>query len=193
MEDLQTFTDIDVVISNITGGDIETDSQSPFFIKPTLNQPNKKPGMNKQISTENNNIAGTSTARSYEMSDGIIHESFSTLEDSDNSAEILADTDMNPANDIIIVLTDDVKCDELTDLYNKFKNRLKLIIHYGSNNEVKQIFEHFSQIISVNSLKKAVNKSYLLVQNGQTILFPRTEKNFDFFRHVDFVYHNILI
>ena len=81
---------------------------------------------------------------------------------------------------------DDIRRDELTNIYNKFKDRLKLIIHYGNNVDLTGIFNNISEIIKVNSLKKAVNKSYLNVKNGQTILFPRVESNFDYFKHVKF-------
>lgn len=186
MIDMETLTDIDAAISKIANSDMETKSQSSFLIKPTLNNPNSKPKMNTQMKNSKNNIVDMATARSYEMNSGILNESYSILDESDNSADILADTDTNPINDIIIILSDDVRSDELTDIYNKFKDRLKLIIHYGNNIAVKNIFNNFSEIISVNSLKNAVNKSYLRVKNGQTILFPRIDKNFDFFKHVNF-------
>ena len=180
---METLTDIDVVINKVTNSDMETIAQSSFLNKHSLNQPNRKLNMK----TSKNYITDISTARSYEMNSGVLSESYSILDDSDNSAEILADTDMAPVNDIIIILSDDVRADELNDIYNKFKDRLKLIINYGNNINVKGIFNNFSEIINVNSLKKAVNKSYLQVQNGQTILFPRIEKDFDYFKHVNFI------
>ncbi|MEN8119210.1 MAG: hypothetical protein ABFS35_02640 [Bacteroidota bacterium] len=179
---METITDIDVVISKISNNVMEPISQSSFLNKPMFNQPNSK----SKMETLENNIMDIATARSYEMNSGILSESYSILNESDNSAEVLSDTDNKSVNDIIIILSDDVKSDELTCIYNKFKDRLKLIIHYGNNNAVKRIFNNFSEIISVNTLKNAVNKSYLLVQNGQTILFPRIETNFDFFKHVTF-------
>ncbi|RLD65036.1 MAG: hypothetical protein DRI95_09590 [Bacteroidetes bacterium] len=186
MIDMETLTDIDAVISKITNSNIEAKLQSTFLDQPTLIQAKSEPKMNIQMKTNENNIIDTATVRSYEMNSGVLNESYSILEDTDNSAEILADTDMNPNNDLIIIISDDIRSDELTNIYNKFKDRLKLIIHYGNNVNITNIINNFSEVINVNSLKKAVNKSYINVKNGQTILFPRIETNFDYFKHVKF-------
>ncbi len=181
MIDMETLTDIDVVINKITNSNIEAKLQNAL-----LNQVNTEPKMNTQMKAKENNIVDTATVRSYEMNSGVLNESYSILEDNDDSAGILADTDMTPNNDLIIIISDDIRSDELTNIYNKFKDRLKLIIHYGNNVDLTGIFNNISEIIKVNSLKKAVNKSYLNVKNGQTILFPRVEGNFDYFKHVKF-------
>ena len=186
MIDLQIRTDTDQRISKIAKLTEMTDLNNYFYDGTTLNQPNTKSGMNELNRIEKKDIVEKATARSYDMSDGVIHESFSQLEHSDDSAIILSETDLNPANDLIVVLSDYVRSDELVNLYNKFKNRIKVIIYYGNNTSVKQIFRPCTKIISANSLKKAVNKSYLLLKNGQTILFPRIGDNFDFFGNIDF-------
>ncbi len=186
MLDLKTYSKIDDVVCKIVGKSIETDSESCFLNQPTYNKPNSKTVMKENISIENNNDAEIHTARYYEVCEGVIHESFSTLEDLGASTEILEEAETELKDDLIVVISDDINQEELVNLYDRLKERLKFIVHYGNNQTVKRIFEHFSQIISVDSLTKAVNKSHLLAQNGQTIFFPKVSANFDFFGHVDF-------
>ena len=186
MIDMETLTDIDVVISKVTNNDLETKLQSSFLNQPTLIQTNSESKMDTQMETNENNPVDAKTTRSYEMNSGVLNESYSILDDTDNSAEIFANTDMPTNNGIIVIISDDVRSDELTEIYNRFKDRLKLIIHFGNNIALTGIFDNISEIIKVNSLKNAVNRSYMNVKNGQTILFPRVDANFDFFRHVNF-------
>ncbi|OQY03155.1 MAG: hypothetical protein B6I20_05670 [Bacteroidetes bacterium 4572_117] len=135
----------------------ETTINNTFIDKPIVNRANTIPGMNRQTETIQKDSLKQTTARSYEMDNGVICENIAIIDDSDNPGDILSCTDMSPENELIVIISDDIKHDELTSLYNKFKNRLKIIIHYGNNGNIKQVFEHFSQIISAKSLQKAVN------------------------------------
>ena len=186
MIEVQTFTEIDTLICKMVDNDANTELLDNNFIKnPTYSKSINKPEMEKQIGNMPKIDVGINTARYYEISDGAIHESFSTSDDSKSDTEIISQNQSCTSTDIIVVISDDIQQGELMNLYNKLKNRLKYIIHYGSSLDVKHFFERFVQIISVDTLAKAVNKSHLLAKDGQTIFFPKVSSNFDFFGHVN--------
>lgn len=185
MIEIQNLSKIDELVCKIVSNDAKADYDSSFLNNPTYYKSNSQTVMKEKISNDSYDDAGINTARYYEICDGSIHESFSTIEDN-SSDEILGQEVAGQSDDLIVVISDDIKHEELINLYDKLKERLKFIVHYGSNLAVKEVFEHFTQIISVDSLTKAVNKSHLLAQNGQTIFFPKVSSNFDFFRHVNF-------
>jgi len=183
--ELDTLIKVDSIISTMAANMPHTDEHEPFLTKPTFYKPKSRTVMKDNIETNNFGKEESATARFYEMNNGTIHESYSII-DTEGMANIPIDNAGNQEKDLIIILSDDMPKNELIEISNKFRDRLKLTIHYGTNNTIKSFFEHFSQIISVSSLKKAVNKSYLLAQNGQTIFFPHVNNRFDFFGNIDF-------
>lgn len=183
--ELDTLTKVDSIISTMAATLPHTNEHDTFLTKPTFYKPKSRTVMKDKIETNNFGKEERATARFYEMNDGTIHESYSVI-DNGEIADLPIDNDGNHEKDLIIILSDDMPNNELVEISNKFRNRLKLIIHYGTNSTIRSFFEHVSQIISVSSLKKAVNKSYLLAQNGQTIFFPRVNNRFDFFGNIDF-------
>ena len=187
MIDLQTFTKIDSIICKFANEDLATDSKNLFINKPTFNNPNIEPVMNYNKTITKSDNVETSTARFYEVCDGIIHESFQLIDNEINSSDLLDNsTDNEYKEDLIIVISDNHTKDELINIYNNIKKRLKFIVHYGNNTDVKQVFQNFSKLISVDSLSKAVKKSHLLAQNGHTIFFPKVSNRFDYFGNLSF-------
>ena len=187
MIDLQTFTQVDSVVCKMIRDNTKANSsENNFIAKPTFTKPSNTPFMEETTCKENTEGADINTARYYAVSDGVIHESFSTCDDLTDDTKMLEQTETPTPEDVIVVISDDIQHEELVNLYNKLKNRLKCIVHYGTGLDVKQVFEHFAQIVSVDSLSNAVNKSHLLAQNGQTIFFPKVSSNFDFFGHINF-------
>lgn len=181
--ELDTLIKVDTIISSMDTAFPRGDS---FINRPTFCKPKSKTVMTDETETSSSFNNAVDTARFYEINNGTIHESFSILEN-DVRPNSTIDEPNNQEKDIIVVLSDDMQKNELSEIADKFRNRLNLIVHYGSNNAIKSFFEHFSQIVSASSLKNAVNKSYLLAQNGQTIFFPRVNNRFDFFTNIDFV------
>jgi len=186
MTGLQTFIDTKLVLSKKVHRAVKPELESTSIIKEALMQPLRKKVTNKQINNKNSGYPDNATARYYEMDNGVIHESFLKLEDDTCGTKMLSGKNEKPSKDLIVVISDDLKIDELSAFYKNFKNRLKFVIHYGNNTSIGLNFKALSPFMSVNSLKKAVSKSYKLAQNGQTIFFPRTVGDFDFFRHIDF-------
>jgi hypothetical protein len=180
-----TLIKVDSIISTKATAKPHTDVHNTFLTKPTFYKPKSRTVMKDNIETNNFGKEENATARFYEMNNGTIHESYSII-DTEKIADIPINNEGNHEKDLIIILSDDTPKNELIEISDRFKNRLKLIIHYGTGSGIKSFFEHFSQIISVSSLKTAVNKSYLLAQNGQTIFFPRVNNRFDFFGNIDF-------
>ena len=85
--------------------------------------------------------------------------------------------------DIILVLSGKESESDLYYLLNKFKKRLHTLI-YNGNHTPKIPTDYFVCVIKTTSFKHSVNESYRIAENGQTILFPRTDYHFDFFEYV---------
>jgi len=147
--------------------------------KPTEQAPNEhKMAEQKPLDSTDFN-----TARFYKMNEGIIEESFAFLDNQPVDTYYLSNrTTKN--KDIVLVLSGKESDQEIDYLSDTLKTRLHTII-YSNNITVNQTLKsNASQIIETGSFRQSVNESYRIVENGQTILFPRTNSVFDFFSFI---------
>ncbi len=122
------------------------------------------------------------TLRIFLKRKGCVEESFApVMADEQDEYEYIAHSQTD--KDIILVLSGKESEAELYYLLNKFKERLHTLI-YAGNHTPKMPTDYFMCVIKTTSFKHSVNESYRIAENGQTILFPRTDYHFDFFDHV---------
>ena len=149
--------------------------------KPETNMYNNSQSTNKQNFTIN-----TLTAKIFEMNAGAIAESI-LLQEGNTKTNNFFDYDDIKSKQSIIVITDDFNKNELLKLNTKLNDNLHTIVYYGENrHNFTEIFKKITKRISVSSFSNAVTKAYQLVKDGQTIIFPKIDCNFELFAHLEF-------
>ena len=124
------------------------------------------------------------TTRFYTMENEVIEENYSIL--NEQRDVFYAPKYKNTNKDLIIVLSGQEQESELYYIFNNFIDRINTVISAGNHKVFSSIRSFVSEFISETSFESAVNKSYKLLKNGQTIVFPCTNNDFDFFSYINF-------
>ncbi len=128
--------------------------------------------------------ASLKVTKSFELVGKIISESYFEVDYSDT--EFINDYSSNHKNGIILIMTEMMNETEINFFTKHLKDKLRYIIYY--NGDVSQFNIQNSKgltFIRTFSLKAAVAEAYRKVKDGQAIVFPTVEPNFDFFSYVD--------
>ncbi len=141
---------------------------------------NRKPKM-----AEQKNIQLLQTAKFYTVLNETLHENFVFI-DEDNAELSLIDNDIPVSKNIILVLFDNLLDKDLYSLFRKFQSRLHTIIYYNDIPLPEFLLKNNTCVIKTNSVQHSVTEAYRIARDGQTILFPRTDADFDFFAHIFF-------
>lgn len=162
---------------NFTAHSIEIDDH---INKPTTSTINHKEDMSKQ---ERKQLF--QTARFYTVRNKAIQENFAYI-DGEPTQYTYVENDCGTNKDIILVLFGNEKESDLKNLFTKFQSRLHTVIYNQNNFPHKNFIENISYSLKTESMKQAVSEAYRIAGEGQTILFPCTDADFDFFEHIYF-------
>ncbi len=152
----------------------ELDNDSATHTAKTLN---RKPNMLKQ---KNKRLQ---TAKFYTKLNETLHENFAYI-DEDNSQLRYIDADCG--KNIILVLFDNVSDSDLQNIFTRLQNRIHTVIYYQGLQIHKFLPTNRTCIIKTNSIQHAVTEAYRIAHEGQTIVLPKTEVDFDLFAHIYF-------
>lgn len=125
-------------------------------------------------------------SKSYEVISGTINESFFNTEYTEEEIDFIKDFAGSYKNGIILIMTDKMTEEEISYFTENMKSKLKFIIYY--NGDASQFNLNHTKgltFIRTFSLKSAVAEAYRKAKNGQAILFPKIDSNFDFFQYID--------
>ena len=154
------------------------DSQISNNLKPKTNM-DCISKMNKQ----SNFAINTLTAKIFEMNAGAISESI-LLQKDDNITNNFFEYDEYKKKDSILVLSDDYTDDEIAKLEAILDDNFHTVLYCGNNrSKFINVFKKIKSI-SADSLSSAVTKAYQLVKDGQAIIFPKVDRNFEFFAYL---------
>jgi hypothetical protein len=125
-------------------------------------------------------------SKSYEIIGGAINESFFNTDYSEEEIDFIKDFAGSYKNGIILIMTDKMTEDEISYFTENMKSKLKFIIYYsGDASQFNLNHTKGLTFIRTFSLKSAVAEAYRKAKNGQAILFPKIDSNFDFFQYID--------
>ena len=128
----------------------------------------------------------TLSSKVFEMWSGAISENI-IVQEKNSSTDMFLAYDEYKNKKSIIIITDNYSDNEINKLESKLDNKLHTIIYCNKNRKkVSSILKKINSKISANSLTNAVTKAYQLVKEGQAIIFPKIDSNFEFFNHVEF-------
>lgn len=145
---------------------------------------NLKPKTNMDTISKDNkqgNFAiNTLTTKIFEMNDGAISESI-LLQSDDTLTNNFFEYEEYKEKDSILILSDDYTDKEIANLEAILDDNFHTVVYCGNNrSKFADIFKKI-KTISTDSLTNAVTKAYQLVKEGQTIIFPKVDSNFEFF------------
>jgi len=146
---------------------------------------------NNMDSVSNNNkqtsfTINTLTSKVFEMSCGVISENI-IIQDDDIASNPVFEYDEYKNKKSIIILTDNYSDNEIINIENKLDNNLHTVIYCNKNRKkISRVFNKIKTKMSADSLSNAVTKAYQLVKEGQAIILPKIDNNFEFFNYVEF-------
>ncbi|MBN1251545.1 MAG: hypothetical protein JXR51_03695 [Bacteroidales bacterium] len=148
-----------------------------------INKIKSKPDMSSFIDTTENKYL---SSKIFEMNDGAIYENILMIDEEHTTDNFLNFNNLSDKS-LIIIINDQFNDYELFELEKKLDKKLHTIVYIGNNKQkIATIFKRITKRICTSSISKAISKSYRIVKNGQSIVLPKIDMNFDFFSHVDF-------
>ena len=152
----------------------------------TFIKPNSKASMNAnyEFQTKSKKSRDIRVNKTYEMQHGILSESYFDITDKNESIEFMNDYISNSNNGLILVISDETDINELFAL-SGIEQSIKLIVNCSNCNKLENRSLNHVQQIKVNTISSAVNEAYKHVENGQSILIPYVNSNFDLFEHIE--------
>jgi len=135
--------------------------------------------------TKKNSFAiNTLAAKIFEMDAGAISESI-LLQDENTVTNNFFEYEEYKEKDSILVLSDDFTDEEIANLETILDDNFHTVVYCGNNSsKFADIFKKI-KTITTDSLTNAVTKAYQLVKEGQTIIFPKIDRSFEFFAHLN--------
>jgi len=123
-------------------------------------------------------------SKSYEIVGKCISESYFTYDETDT--DFISDFSKSHKNGILLIMTDEMSEFDINFLAEHMGEKLKYIIYYrGDASQFNLVPSKGLTFIRTFSLKSAVIAAYRNAKNGQAIIFPKVDSDFDFFQYVD--------
>jgi len=150
------------------------------------NTKSKKPINNMSESKKTSFAINTLTSKVFEMWAGAISENV-IVHDEETISNTVFQYSEYKNKESIIIITDSYTNSEINELESKLDNNLHTVIYCNKNREkVSKLLNKVKTKISAKSLSNAITKAYQLVKEGQAIILPKVDSNFEFFNHVKF-------
>lgn len=125
-------------------------------------------------------------AKSYEVVGKAISESYFETSYNDEDVDFVNDYAQNYKKGIILIMTDIMDEEEINFFTKNMKDKIKYIIYYKGE-PCRLNIEHSRGLTFIRtfSLRAAVNQAYKKAKNGQAIILPKVDSNFDFCRYIE--------
>ncbi|MCF6242305.1 MAG: hypothetical protein L3J74_13275 [Bacteroidales bacterium] len=124
------------------------------------------------------------TARFYTIQNGAVEENIAFIDEESEQFNYLSDNEY--VKEVILVLTGSEQAKYLENLFSELKDRLHTVIYEQNSSFDLLLSDESICVLKTDSITSAVTESYRIARDGQTIFFPNTHPDFDFFSHINF-------
>jgi hypothetical protein len=125
-------------------------------------------------------------SKSYEISGKCISESYFETSYDEEDIDFMSDYARSHKSGIILIMTDKMTEYEINYFTTHMRDKLKYVIYYsGDASQFRLSPSKGLTFIRTFSLKAAINEAYRNAKNGQAIILPKINPNFDFCEYID--------
>ena len=125
-------------------------------------------------------------SKSYEVTGKAFSESFFETSYDEEDTDFMHEYAQSHKNGIILIMTDKMTVFEINYFMTHMRDKLKYVIYYcGDASQFRLCPSKGLTFIRTFSLKAALNEAYRTAKNGQAIILPKIDPNFDFCKYID--------
>jgi hypothetical protein len=125
-------------------------------------------------------------SKSFKVSGKCISESYFETSYDEEDIDFLNNFGRSHKNGVILIMTAEMSEFEINYFTEHMRDKLKFIIYYnGDASQFRLAPSRGLTFIRTFSLKAAVIEAYKNAKNGQAIIFPKVDSNFDLFEYIE--------